>query len=431
MIALLLAACTLISDGEVTDKVGVGVDEADSGVVDTGDAGEDTAVDTSDTDTDSGADTDSDADGVPAGDGDCDDDNPEVHPGATEYCNGYDDNCDGTTDEGAAVDASTWYADADTDTYGDASVSEAACDQPAGYVAGATDCDDTSPTIYPAAPELSCVDGVVNDCGTTVAAAIAACLGSLDLSLADAKFIGENASDSVGYSVASAGDVNLDGYDDLIVGAEGDDDGGDRAGAAYLILGPVTGDVDLSMADAKFIGEDAGDSAGLVVASACDVNGDGYDDLIVAASGDDDGGDAAGAAYLILGPVAGDVDLSAADAKFIGEDENDSAGRSVASAGDVNGDGYDDLIVGASGDADGGNYAGAAYLILGPVAGDVDLSLANAKVIGEDEGDNAGFSVAPAGDVNGDGHADLIVGASGDDDGGTEAGAAYLILTTY
>ena len=127
----------------------------------------------------------------------------------------------------------------------------------------------------------------------------------------------------------------------------------------------LTGDIDLSVADAKFIGEDANDQAGFSVASAGDVNGDGYDDLLVGALYDDDGGSQAGAAYLIFGPVTGDFDLSAADAKFIGEAASDYAGISVASAGDVNGDGYDDLLVGAYGDDDGGTNAGAAYILYG------------------------------------------------------------------
>jgi hypothetical protein len=248
--------------------------------------------------------------------------------------------------------------------------------------------------------------------------------GDVDLSTADAHF----SSSYEIISVASAGDVNGDGYDDLIIGEALLSAG---TGQAHLVLGPVTGDVNVnSAADATFVGERYDDWTGWSVASAGDVNGDGYDDVLVGAYGDYDGGYYAGAADLVLGPVTGRFELSAADAKFIGEDGSDLAGYSVASAGDVNGDGYSDILVGAPSYDGGSRYRyGAAYLILGPVTGDVDLSSANAKFVGENVEGDAAASVASAGDVNGDGYDDLLVGAYDNNEGGTGAGAAYLILT--
>jgi hypothetical protein len=255
--------------------------------------------------------------------------------------------------------------------------------------------------------------------------------GNVDLTAADAKFIGEDAEDYAGTSVASAGDVNGDGFDDLIIGAPGDDDGGETAGAAYLVLGPVTGHIDLSAADAKLIGESTADNVGTAIASAGDVDRDGFGDLLIGAYAHDAGGAMAGAAYVVRGPVTGAVRLSAADTKLMGESAGDYAGYSLASAGDVNDDGFDDLVVGALGVGDGGFYAGAAYLVLGPAPGEIDLSAADAKLIGEDASDSAGVSVASAGDVDGDGLPDLLVGAYSDDDGGNYAGAAYVIVSGY
>ena len=414
---------------------------------------------------------------------DCDDAESTVNPLADEYCDSVDNDCDGTVDEPEALDASTWYQDSDGDGYGDGTSSTTACSEPSGYSTDATDCDDGDVSVNPAA-EDDCGDGIDQDCsGDDLSCRYT---GTFDLGTYGVKLIGEDAADYAAYSVASAGDVNADGFDDLLIGATGDDGGGAEAGAAYLVYGPVTADLDLSAADAKLIGENPEDHAGMSVASGGDVDGDGSDDLLVSAPFNDDGGSnagaaylvygpvtadldlssadakltgegaddyvgysalaagdvnsdgiddlllgaqgggAAGAAYLVYGPVTADLDLSSADAKLTGEASGDAAGASV-SVGDLNGDGYSDLIVGAYGSSDGGSYAGAAYLVYGPVTADLDLSAADAKLIGENAGDYAGWSIASAGDVDADGHDDLLIGAYGNDDGGGDAGAAYLV----
>ena len=260
-----------------------------------------------------------------------------------------------------------------------------------------------------------------------------------DRRLADshASFWGEDAYDYAGYTVSGAGDVNGDGFDDLLIGAYVDDDSGVNAGQTYLILGKASGwamDTDLSAADASFRGEDSSDYSGIALSGAGDVNGDGFDDIIIGAYGDDDGGSYAGQTYLILGKASGwamDTDLSAADASFWGEDSSDYSGWAVSGAGDVNGDGFDDILIGAYADEDGGSFAGQVYLILGKATGwamDTDLSAASASFWGEDGSDYSGYAVSGAGDVNGDGYDDFIIGAYGDDDGGGMAGQTYLIL---
>ena len=102
---------------------------------------------------------------------DCDDGDANVSPAADEYCDGIDNDCDITVDEASAVDASTWYADADADGYGDAGRTDEACSAPAGYTADDTDCDDAAPSVHPGAAETcnsvddDC-DGVVDDSAT-------------------------------------------------------------------------------------------------------------------------------------------------------------------------------------------------------------------------------------------------------------------------
>jgi Ca2+-binding RTX toxin-like protein len=254
---------------------------------------------------------------------------------------------------------------------------------------------------------------------------------------------GERASDWAGFSVSSAGDVNGDGIDDLIVGAPR----GGNGGEAYVIFGKTTGFSNialaaLSPADGFTIqGDAAGDNLGWSVSSAGDVNGDGIDDLIVGEPGGNDGGNYAGEAYVIFGRAAGtraDIDLSTLSAgdgfTIQGDVAYNHAGFSVASAGDINGDGIDDLIVGAPFGDYGANNTGEAYVIFGKTTGfsNIDLtslSAADGFIIQGDAADDfAGKSVSSAGDVNGDGIDDLIVGAPRGGNGGSYAGEAYVIF---
>ena len=223
-------------------------------------------------------------------------------------------------------------------------------------------------------------------------------------------FTGEAPGDWFGYfrAVASAGDVNNDGFDDLIVGARYNDAGGDDAGRAYVFSGQ-TGDTLY-----VFTGEAAGDNFGNSVASAGDVNNDGFDDLIVGAPLNDVGGSNAGRAYVFSGQT-GDMLYV-----FTGEAANDFLGGSVASAGDVNNDGFDDLIVGATGNDAGGSFAGSAYVFSG-LNGDTLYVFT-----GEGSQNFFGTSVGTAGDVNNDGFNDLIVGAWYNSAGGIHAGRAYV-----
>ncbi len=289
---------------------------------------------------------------------------------------------------------------------------------------GGDDCDDADGSTNPGEVE-SCGDGIDQDCDGVDEPCRSS--GDYDLATTGIKLVGEDSGDNAGRRVAFAGDVNADGYDDLLVGAIGADEGGDLAGVAYLVLGPVSVDASLSAAAARFIGEEAGDYAGYSVVSAGDVDADGYSDILIGAPFNDRGGDLSGAVYLVSGPVTGDLDLSAADLILTGEAEGDRAGYPVASAGDVNADGYDDLLIGACYDDDAGVDAGAVHLLYGPVTSGADLSSSDAKLIGEAAHDYAGVSVASAGDVDADGFSDMIVGAQDEDEGGSSAGAAYIV----
>jgi hypothetical protein len=260
---------------------------------------------------------------------------------------------------------------------------------------------------------------------------------------------GEVAYDYNGRSVASAGDVNGDGVDDLIIGAYAADPNGSYSGASYVVFGRTTGfaaNLNLSTLDGttgfQINGEVTFDLSGFAVASAGDVNGDGIDDLIIGAFGADPNGSNSGASYVVFGRTTGfaaNLNLSTLDGttgfQINGEAAFDGSGRSVASAGDVNGDGIDDLIIGAHSAAPNGVLSGASYVVFGRTTGfaaNLNLSTLDGttgfQINGEVAFDLSGFSVASAGDVNGDGIDDLIIGACRADPNGLDSGASYVVF---
>ena len=228
------------------------------------------------------------------------------------------------------------------------------------------------------------------------------------------------ASAEFGISVSSAGDVNGDGYGDVIVGADAYDNGSTDEGSAYVYLGTDSGLSTTATWTAE--SDQAYSYYGRSVASAGDVDGDGYGDIIVGAYRDGTANE--GRAYVYLGSSAG----PSGSASCSREPDNAGAyfGFSVASAGDVNGDGYGDVVVGAYGDEDGHADEGRTYLYLGSSSG---LGT-NADWTSESDQDSAyfGYSVASAGDVNGDDYGDVAVGAHYYDSGEANEGRVYLFL---
>lgn len=384
-----------------------------------------------------------------------------------------------------------WYTDADNDGYGDPASQDYACVAPPGAVTDDSDCDDTRADVCPGAAEV-CRDGVVNDCDDRHGAAAADLCSTFSLADADTTLTGESRYDHA-KGVSTAGDGDGDGVEDILVetalGASGtvyvvtsfggglvnlsvasgkidgessdeaalsmavsagdlDGDGfadvliGTRwADRAYMVNGPVVGEVQVADADTWILSDDD-DQTGTSVAGVGDVDGDGLSDVLVGspmADGPDvesTAGDCAtdswghgilaGAARLFLGPAGGTIDVSDADATLWGEDAEDDAGRQVSAAGDLDGDGFSDLYLSAPANCE---AAGAAYVVLGPVLGDVNLADSDVRFRSEVEDAAVGDALAGAGDSDGDGTPDLLVGAPNLEVGGDiQCGAVYLFL---
>lgn len=262
--------------------------------------------------------------------------------------------------------------------------------------------------------------------------------GSLSANDADEVVEGAVLNDNVGFSVAGAGDINVDGYDDLLVGAPATIGMNGRSlfylGAAQGIGCAAGGACTPS---AELTGAAADDFFGNSVAGVGDVDGDGFGDVFVGARNATDGIDRPGRAYLFLGSATGisdcDVGTGCADMMITGETNGDLLGISVSGGGDVNGDGFDDIIVGARNARLGAVVFGATYVFYGGGGiADCDLGAgcsADTTVTGPSIASNLGISVDIASDVNGDGVSDLISGASNADiGGGVNAGSTFFFL---
>jgi hypothetical protein len=225
---------------------------------------------------------------------------------------------------------------------------------------------------------------------------------------------GEATGDEMGYAVSSAGDVNGDGWDDILVGAPKATDGVNREGVAYLFYGSPQGPG--SEPDWRVGGGQKGSEFGAAVGGAGDVNGDQYADIIVGAPAY--GQPATGRVFIFYGSDTGPsttadwiFEIGLAEARL---------GAAVDTAGSVDGDSYDEIVVGAPGY--GGK--GAAFVFYGSASGPITVT----HWMTESNQASARFGVAVggAGDLNDDGYADIVVGASGYERGETDEGAAFV-----
>lgn len=390
--------------------------------------------------------TDHDGDGFVQED-DCDDADITVFPGASERCNGADDDCDGQIDEQAA-DAGSWWPDGDGDGFGDedgAPVS--ACSAPAGHVGDATDCDDDRSGVHPGAEDVP-YDGVDQDCdgGDLVDVdgdgSVAVEAGEGDCDDADAgvypsapetwadgftdndcdgevevlrlmfgseAWIGATTGGQAGRRVGALGDVTGDGLAEYLVGAVYEASVYPGGGAVYLVPG---GSAAGELADAHALvpgGE--GWYLPQVIEGGPDLDADGVPDFVATATGYES---STGAAFLVSGALfAAEASLSLPDdvlGVVTGNRPGDFAGTAAAFLGDVVGDGGQYLAVSAVfADVDGGSDAGALALFETSSLGSYLLGDGQVQVDGPYAAAGMGNLVGPAGDVDADGVDDYFV----------------------
>ncbi|MEM9036561.1 MAG: FG-GAP-like repeat-containing protein [Actinomycetota bacterium] len=248
--------------------------------------------------------------------------------------------------------------------------------------------------------------------------------------------------DRFGHAITALGDLDGDGVVDLAVGVYEDDDGGSRRGAVYVLFmnrdGTVRAEQKISSIAGGLTGPlDDTDRFGASVTALGDLDGDGIVDLAVGVRDDDDGGDGRGAVYVLFlnadGTVKAEQKISSVSGGLMGPlDDLDRFGTAIGTIGDLDGDGIVDLAVGAQDDDDGGDGHGAVYVLFlnadGTVKAEQKISSTAGDLVGPlDVEDQFGIGVAGLGDIDGDGLPDLVVGANGDDDGGSGRGAVHVL----
>jgi hypothetical protein len=364
---------------------------------------------------------------------DCNDVDMMINPGEFEACDdAIDNNCDtiedtnlcdlGFSSAGARIYGAegTWFG------YSVSSAGDLNNDGTVDFIAGAL--ADSEGGLY--AGTVYAFYGPINGAMSSVDADVTMYGAVGDL-------LGGTVSGSTAYNdfPGVTGDLNNDGFDDIIMGAANNDLGTTDAGAIYVKFGPVSGTLNLSTeADLIYTGEGSGDKTVYGLNMAGDVNNDGFSDFIVGSFTNTSNGAGTGASYLIYGSdsLTGGS-FSAADSILYGGN-NDFLGYNLAAPGDVNGDGFNDILTNAYRadytDPDTSELTenvGATYLMHGPLDASQTTADAAASIYGVVQSGQVGMSLSGAGDIDGDGKSDILLGSHLVGINNTKDGVVYLV----
>jgi hypothetical protein len=341
--------------------------------------------------------TDADEDGYEPP-GDCNDDDPDVHPDAAEQCDGIDQDCDGTTDENP-TNGTSFYVDGDGDGYGASGAPLVACTAPSGYADNSSDCNDDDATLNPSTPWYTDEDG--DGYGTVLE--FSGCIAPGGTAPEDGDCDDANANDHPGADErCDTFDNDCDGATDedpvnaqtWYLDADGDDYGDP---GSPLVSCWQTSEYSASAADCN-------DADSAIHPGAIETCGDAIDSDC---TGRNDNG-----CTVLYSTDATD--------SYVGDTSRDRAGESLTSLGDLGGDGQEDLAFGAmyvTEDTFGFTDAGAVYISETPgdgVNAHADEST-DVQIFGDGTNDQFGRVVENGGDVNDDGVVDLVVGSGSDD----------------
>ncbi len=359
--------------------------------------------------------------GYAAASTDCDDGAASVNPGATETCDAVDEDCDGVVDEGLAT--GTYHLDADGDGYGDASVSITDCAAPSGYVADATDCDDTTDTTSPGADELA-YDLADNDCDDLQDEMVAEDVSTWTI-------LGERSSDWIGSGgVYTAEDLDGDGDPELVIGGR-DANSASSSDVGFLAFHDLdTAGLDVALTDGWYAlyGDGSDDHVGAAFAVVGDTDGAGELELVVGAYKNDVDNSDDGTVYLLdVGGESGTDTASSVDEGAIEGDANNGWTGYALAVGDFDGDGTNEVATGAPGEESGKGEVYVTFLADGFGTGAISDNDSQFWVRGSGGGDHLGYSVA-MGDLDADGYDDLVACSPDDDDAGSGSGTCWILV---
>jgi len=334
---------------------------------------------------------------------DCNDSNPDIHPNAPELCNDTDDNCDIYVDNDP-INAPTWYKDRDGDSYGDPTIGAIVCDQPPNYVLDSGDCDDSTADAAPGLSEV-CGDGLDTNCDGSPGE----CGSTGELS-PTAMLTGLVENGHLGNRIAPLGDINEDGFDDLVVGAPYADV------KVHTVVGPFSGEIPVNLVSAMQMEGDRG--LGSWFEGAGDQTGDGWPDVL-ASSWESA---TTGSVYLFSGYSWGRYQQESSTlAQISGSEVGSATGLGVWSNFDWNGDGWFDVAVNSP-----LGTLPEVGIINGPLSGDYNLQQdATIRILSDQHEDGLGSGWVSE-DLDGNGQIDIVVSAPAHTRDGIATGTIFV-----